>query len=80
MMFLISSDSVVKSHFSFLILLISILYLSPLVSLAKGFSILLIFLEELAPGLVDSLNSSFSFHLVNFSLEFDYFLSPTPLG
>jgi hypothetical protein len=43
MIFLISSDSVVMSHFSFLILLIRILSLCPLVSLAKDLSILLIF-------------------------------------
>jgi hypothetical protein len=30
--------------------------------------------------LVDSLNSSFCFHLVDFSPEFDYFLLSTPLG
>jgi hypothetical protein len=41
--FLISSVSVVTSPFSFLILLIWILSLCHLVSLAKGFSILLIF-------------------------------------
>ena len=39
----ISSGSVVMSPFSFLILLIRILFLCPLVSLAKGLSILLIF-------------------------------------
>ena len=43
MIFWISSDSVVMSHFSFLILLIRILSLCPLVSLAKVLSILLIF-------------------------------------
>jgi hypothetical protein len=37
------------------------------------------FLKELAAGLVDSLNSSFCFHLVDFSSEFDYFLLSTPL-
>ena len=42
-MFWISSGSVVMSPFSFLILLIRILSLCPLVSLAKGLSILLIF-------------------------------------
>jgi hypothetical protein len=43
MIFWISSDSVVLSPFSFLILLIRILSLCPLVNLAKGLSILLIF-------------------------------------
>jgi hypothetical protein len=38
------------------------------------------FLKEQAPGLVDSLYSSFCFHLVDFSAEFDYFLPSTPLG
>jgi hypothetical protein len=42
MTFWISSGSVVMSLFSFLILLIRILSLCPLVSLAKGLSILLI--------------------------------------
>jgi hypothetical protein len=75
MIFLIS-----MSPFSFLILLIWILSLCPVVSLVKGLSILLIFLKEPAPGVVDSLNSSFCFHLVDFSPEFDYFLPSTPLG
>jgi hypothetical protein len=78
MMFWISSGSVVMSPFSVFILLIRILSLCPLVSLAKGLSILLI--DKPAPGLVDSLNSSFSFHLVDFSHEFDYFLPSAPLG
>jgi hypothetical protein len=43
MMFWISSGSVVMSHFSLLILLIRIISLYPLVSLPKGYSILLIF-------------------------------------
>jgi hypothetical protein len=38
------------------------------------FTYLVNFLKEPAPGLVDSLNSSFCFHLVDFSPEFDYFL------
>ena len=46
----------------------------------EGFIYLVDFLKELAPGLVDSLNSSFCSHLVDFSLEFDYFLPSTPLG
>ena len=53
--------------------------LFPLVSLAKGISILLFFFIELAPGLVDSLFSSFCFYLVEFSPELDYFLLSTPL-
>ena len=80
MMFWISSGSVVMSPFLFLILLIRILSLCPLVSLANGLSMSLIFLKEPAPGLVDSLNSSFSFHLVDFSPEFDHFLLSTPHG
>jgi hypothetical protein len=43
MMFWISVGSVVMSPFSFPILLIRILSLCPLISLAKGLSILLIF-------------------------------------
>ena len=80
MMFWIFSDPIVMSPFSFLILLIRILSLCLLVSLAKGLSVLLIFVKEPTPGLVDSLNSSFSFHLVDFIPEFDYFLLSTPLG
>jgi hypothetical protein len=45
-----------------------------------GFIYLIDFLKEQAPGLVDTFNSSFCFYLVDFSLEFDYFLLPTPLG
>ena len=71
---------IVMSLFSFLILLIWILSLCPLVSLAKGLSILLIFLKGPAPGFVDSLYSSFCFYLVDFNPEFDYFLPSTPLG
>ena len=70
MVFWISSGSVVMSPFSFLILLIRMLSLCPLVSLAK----------EPAPRLVDSLNSSSCFHLVDCAPEFDYFLPSTPLG
>ena len=79
MIFRILSDPVVISPFSFLILLIRILSLCPLVSLARVFSILLIFLKGPIPGLVDSLYSSFCFHLVDFAPEFDYFLPSTPL-
>ena len=80
MMFWISSGSVVMSPFSFLILFIRILSLCPLVRLDNGLSIFFDFLKEPAPALVDSLNSSFCFHLVDFSPEFDYFLPSTPLG
>jgi hypothetical protein len=38
------------------------------------------FLKESTPGLVDSLISSFCFHLVDFTPEFDYFLPSTSLG
>jgi hypothetical protein len=68
----ISSGSVVMSPFSFLILLIRILSLCPLVCLAKGICILLIFSKNHL--LVYSLNSSFSFYLVDSIPEFDYFL------
>jgi hypothetical protein len=44
-----------------------------------GLSILMIFLEEPAPDLVDSLCSYFWYHLVDFSPEFDYFLQSTSL-
>ena len=80
MIFWISSDSVVMSPFSFLILLIRILSLCSLIILAKGLIYLVDFLKEPASGLVDSLNSSFCFHLVCFGPEFDYFLLSTPLG
>ena len=53
MVFWISSGSVVMSPFSFLILLIRMLSLYPLVSLAKGLSILLIFSKN---QLLDWLN------------------------
>jgi hypothetical protein len=43
MIFLISSVSIVMSHFSFLILLIRILTLCPLVSMTKGLSIFMFF-------------------------------------
>ena len=71
----ISSSSVVMSPFSFLILLIRILSLCPLVSLVKGLSILLIFSKS-APGLVDSLYSSFCLYLAisALSLIISYYL------
>ena len=64
------------SSFSFLILLTRILSLCPLISLANFVD----GLKEPAPGLDDSLYSSFCFHLVDFSPEFDCFLPSTPLG
>jgi hypothetical protein len=45
-----------------------------------GFIYLVNLLRESAPGLVDSLNNSFSLHLVDFSPAFGYFLPSTPLG
>jgi hypothetical protein len=78
-MFWTSSCSVVMSPFSFLILLIRILSLCPLFSLFKGLN-LVDFLKEPAPGLFDSLYTSFCFHLVVFSPKLDYFLLSTPLG
>ena len=80
MVFWISSGSVVMSLFSVLILLIRMLSLCPIVSLAKGLSILLIFSKNQIFLLVDSLNSSSCFHLVDFAPDFDYFLSSTPHG
>jgi hypothetical protein len=64
------------SPFSLLIFKIWIMSLGPLVSLAN----LVDFLKEPAPGFIDFLCSSFCFHLVDFSPEFDYFLPSTPLG
>ena len=74
MVFWISSGSLVMSPFSFLILLIRMLSLCPLVSLANGLSILLIFSKNQFLIFVDSLCSSFCLYLVDFSPEFDYFL------
>ena len=66
-MFWISSDSVVMSLFSFLILLI--LSLCPIVSLAKGLFILFIFSKnQLLVWII------LCFHLVDFSPDFDYSL------
>ena len=45
-----------------------------------GFIYLIDFHKEPAPGLVDSLNSSFCFLLVDFTPEFDFFLLSTPFG
>ena len=45
----------------------------------KVFIYLVDFLKEIAPPLVESLNSSSCFHLVDFAPEFDYFLPSTPL-
>ena len=80
MVFWISSGSVVMSPFSFLISLIRMLSLCPLVSLAKGLSILLIFSMNLLLVWLIFLNSSSYFHLVDFAPEFDYLLPSTPLG
>ena len=46
----------------------------------SGFIYLIDFLKEPVSGLVDSLKSSFCFHLVDFIPEFDYFLLSTPHG
>jgi hypothetical protein len=78
--FIISLVSVLMSPFSFPVLLIWILFLYSLLSLAKGLSILMIFLKGSATGLVDSLYSSFCFNLADFSPEFDNFLPSTPLS
>jgi hypothetical protein len=81
MMFWISSDSVVMSPFSFLILLIRIMSLCPLVSQVKGLSMLLIFSnKQLLVWLIFCIVLFVCFYLVNFSPEFDYFLLSTPLG
>ena len=57
-----------------------LLSLCPLVSLAKGLSILLIFLREPVPRFFNCLYSSFCFYLFDFSPEFVDFLPSTPLG
>ena len=77
MIFWISSVSVVISPFSFLILLIWILSLCPLVSLAKGLSILLIFSKNQLLVLL-TLYGYLCFYLIDFSPEFDDFLLSTP--
>ena len=64
------------SPFSFLTLLIWIPSLCPLVSLAKGLSILLIFSKNQFLALLILCIAL----LVDFSPEFDYFLQSTPLG
>jgi hypothetical protein len=69
MVFWISSGYVVMSPFSFLILLNRMLSLCLLASLSNSLSILFYFLKNTAPGLVDSLNSSFCFHLFDFIPE-----------
>ena len=75
----ISSGSVVMSPFLFLILLIRILALCPLVSLAKGLSILLIFSKnQLLNLLILCIVIFVSTWLI--SAEFDYFLPSIPLG
>jgi hypothetical protein len=67
------------SPFLFLIVIIWILPLDPLVSLARGLSIMLIFPKEPASDFVDSLYCFLSSYLFDFSPEFDYFLPSTPL-
>jgi hypothetical protein len=80
MIFLISSLSVVMTPFSFLILLIWILSLCPLISLAKGLSILLIFSKTQFLVLLIVCIALFFFSFVDFSSEFVYLLLPTPLA
>jgi hypothetical protein len=80
MVFSISLGSVFMSPFSFLILILS---LCPLVSLAKGLSILLIFSKnQLLVWLIffESFCLFVCFHLVEFSPKFDYLLPSTTLG
>jgi len=52
--------------------------LCPLFRLSKSLSFLSIFSKN-HPGFVDSLHNLFSFYLVDFNSEFDYFLPFTPL-
>jgi hypothetical protein len=67
--------------FSYLILLIWIWPLGPLVRLARGLSVYLgDSLKEPAFGFADSLYCFLSFYLVDFSPEFDYFLTSIPFG
>jgi hypothetical protein len=61
-------------------LLIMILSLCPIVSLVKGLPSLLIFSKNKLLVWLIFLYSSFCFYLVDFSSEFDYFLSSAPLG
>jgi hypothetical protein len=76
--FSISSTSVVMFPFSFLILLIWILPLGPLVSLARGLSILLILSKNQLLVLL-ILCIVFFVYIGLISAEFDYFLPFTPL-
>ena len=46
----------------------------------QGFIYLADFPKEPTPRLIDSLNSSSSFHLNDFAPEFDYLMPSTPLG
>jgi hypothetical protein len=79
-MFWISSGSVVMSPISFLILLIWILSLCPLVRLAKGSSILLIYLKnQLLVWLILWIVHFVSTLLIS-ALSFIIFLPSTPLG
>jgi hypothetical protein len=74
-----SVSVVMPPLFSFMILLIWILSLSPLESLTKDLSILLIFSKEVTTGFLDSFYSSLCSYLVDFCPEFDYFLLSTPI-
>jgi hypothetical protein len=80
MSFWISTVSVVMPPFSFLILLIWVLSLCPLVNLAKGLSVLLIFSKNHLLVVLIFLYNSFCFYFVDFSPQFDNFLLSTPLG
>jgi len=73
-----SSVSVVMSSFSFLIFLICILSLCPLISQTE-FIYVVDFLKESSSWIVDFFYSCLCFCLVDFSSDFDYFLSYTPL-
>jgi hypothetical protein len=68
------------SPFSFLVLLIWILPLSPLVSLARDLSIILLILSKNHLLVLLILCSFLCFYLVDFCPEFDYFLPSIPLG
>ena len=52
----------------------------PFSQFSQGFIYLVDSLKVPAPQLVDSLNSSSCFHLVDLALDFDYFLPSIPLG
>jgi hypothetical protein len=52
----------------------------PSIESGLGFIYHVDFLKEPAPYLIDSLNSCFCFHLVDFIPKLDYFMPSTPLG